>query len=144
MIPLLVVLDTNILVSALLRSFGPSARILDLVLAGALRVAYDDRILAEWREVLHRERFGFPAPEVAAVLRYLEQAGMRVSATVVAQLPDPDDAAFLEVAATCGAALVTGNERHYPPDERMGVTVLPPRAFLDRLSPPPEAATTRG
>jgi putative PIN family toxin of toxin-antitoxin system len=129
--PSLVVLDTNILVSALLRSFGPSARVLDLVLAGVLRAAYDDRILAEWREVLHRERFGFPAPKVDAVLRYLEREGLRVSATVVAQLPDPDDAAFLEVAATCGATLVTGNGRHYPPDRQLGVTVLEPRAFLE-------------
>jgi putative PIN family toxin of toxin-antitoxin system len=136
-IPLLVVLDTNILVSALLRSFGPSARVLDLVLAGVLRVAYDDRILAEWREVLHRERFGFPAPEVAAVLRYLEQAGMRVSATIVAQLPDPDDAAFLEVAATCGATLIMGSGRHYLPDHQMGVTVLEPRAFLERWNARP-------
>jgi putative PIN family toxin of toxin-antitoxin system len=127
----LVVLDTNILVSALLRSFGPSARVLDLVLAGVLRVAYDDRILAEWREVLHRERFGFPASEVDALLRYLEQEGLRVSATIIAHLPDPDDAAFLEVAATCGATLITGNGRHYPPDGQKGVTVLEPRAFLE-------------
>ena len=128
---LLVVLDTNILVSALLRSFGPSGRLLDLVLAGALQAAFDDRLMAEWREVLHRPRFGFPPLEVDALLLTIEQTGLHVTATITAELPDPDDAAFLEVAATCGATLITGNVRHYPADQRLGVTVLQPRAYLD-------------
>lgn len=128
---LVVVLNTNILVSALLRSFGPSGRVLDLVLAGLLQVAFDDRILAEWREVLRRERFGFPQQEVEALVRYLEHEGLRVTATQVAQLPDPADAAFLEVALACGATLITGNMRHYPADRQMGTIVLSPRAFLE-------------
>jgi len=131
---LLVVLDTNILVSAFLSSFGPPARVLDLILSGALQPAFDDRILAEWREVLLRPRFGFPPAEVHALLRFLEQHGLRVTAAVVAPLPDSDDAPFLEVAATCGATLVTGNVRHYPPDRRLGVAVQTPRELLDSLA----------
>jgi hypothetical protein len=41
-----VVLDTNVLVSTLLNSFGVPGRVLDLVLAGELTVTHDDRILA--------------------------------------------------------------------------------------------------
>ena len=55
-----VVLDTNVLVSALLNSFGAPGRVLDLVLAGELTVAHDDRVLAEWRQVLNGGMFGFP------------------------------------------------------------------------------------
>lgn len=131
---LLVVIDTNILVSALLSSFGPPARILDLVLSGTLRPVFDDRILAEWREVLLRPRFGFHPADVEALLRYLEQHGLRAAASVVAQLPDPDGAPFLEVAATCSATLITGNVRHYPPERRLGVTVQMPREFLGALA----------
>ena len=134
---LLVVLDTNILVSALLRSFGPPGRLLDLVMAGSLRVAFDDRIMAEWREVLHRPRFGFPPSEVDALLLYFEQAGLHVTAATSAELPDPDDAPFLEVAATCGATLITGNVRHFPENRRLGVIVLQPRAFLERQDSQP-------
>ena len=43
---MLVVLDTNVLVSALLNSFGPPARVLDLAHTGELVVAYDDRVLS--------------------------------------------------------------------------------------------------
>ena len=75
-----VMLDTNILVSALISSFGPPARILDMVLLGDLRLVYDDRILAEYREVLARPRFGFDLNDVADLLHYLEAEGVVVTA----------------------------------------------------------------
>lgn len=129
----LVVLDTNVLVSALIRPFGPPGRIWSLVLAGEIVPVYDDRILAEWSEVLSRSKFGFPPGEVGAVLFFTQSDGLRVSPSVVtAGLPDPDDDAFLEVASASGAAHITGNIRHYPPERRQGVPVLEPREFLER------------
>ena len=44
-------LDTYVVVSALLNSFGAPGRVLDLALAGELTVADDDRLPAEWRQV---------------------------------------------------------------------------------------------
>jgi uncharacterized protein len=132
---MLVVLDTNILVSALLSPFGPPARVLDLVLSGDIRVAYDDRLLAEYREVLARPKFGFAPEEVAAVLAYLESDGERVTARPLAcELPDPDDLPFLEVAAEAGATLITGNAMHYPETLRGAVQVFAPREFIKRRS----------
>jgi len=87
----MVVLDTNVLVSALLNSFGPPGRVLDLVLSGELTVAYDDRVLAEWRQVLHREKFGFSASDVEVLLDFVEGDGISVNASPLAiELPDPD------------------------------------------------------
>ncbi len=132
---MLVVLDTNILVSALLSPFGPPARVLDLVLTGDLRVAYDDRILAEYREVLARPKFGFAPDDVAALLAYFESTGEHVvSRPLTVDLPDRDDLAFLEVAAEAGATLVTGNAAHYPPEMRGEVDVFPPGEFIRKLS----------
>ena len=68
---MLVVLDTNILVSALISPFGPPARVLDMVLGGDIQVAYDDRLLAEYREVLARPKFSFAPEDVAAVCLFL-------------------------------------------------------------------------
>ncbi len=128
-----IVLDTNVIVSALLSPFGSPARILDLILAGDLIPVFDDRILAEYRQVLARERFGFDSGDVADLLRYLEAEGEHVTARPAAvTLPDADDLPFLEVARTARVdSLVTGNVRHYPTDLCQGVTVLPPAAFLD-------------
>ncbi len=79
MSPQRVVLDTNVVVSALLNSFGTPGRVLDLVLAGELTAAYDDRVLAEWREVLRRKKFGFAARDVEALVGFVEAEGLGVN-----------------------------------------------------------------
>lgn len=128
-----VVLDTNILVSGLLSSFGPPGRILDLALSGEVVVAYDDRILSEWREVLHREKFGFSERYVETLLDFLESEGLKVNSPPLGvELPDPDDVPFLEVAHAAGATLITGNTKHYPRETRQGAVVLDPASFLQR------------
>ncbi len=59
--------------------------------------AFDDRILAEYRQVLARERFGFDPGDVAGLLRYLEAEEEHVTARpATVTLPDPDDLPFLE------------------------------------------------
>lgn len=127
-----VVLDTNVLVSALLNSFGLPARVLDLALTGELAVAYDDRVLSEWREVLGRGKFGFSSADVGSLLALIEGEGLGISPPHLGvELPDPDDLPFLEVAREAGATLVTGNTKHYPPDLRRGVEVIGPAEFLE-------------
>jgi putative PIN family toxin of toxin-antitoxin system len=128
---MLVVLDTNILVSALLSPFGPPARVLDLALSGDIRLAYDDRITAEYREVLARPKFGFAPEDVTMVLAYLEADGEHVIAPPLPYaLPDADDLPFLEVAAQAEAVLITGNAAHYPQALRGPVRVYTPSEFL--------------
>jgi putative PIN family toxin of toxin-antitoxin system len=129
---MLVVLDTNVLVSALLSPFGPPARVLDLALSGEIRLAYDDRMMAEYREVLARPKFGFAPGDVADLLAFLEADGEPVTARALpCKLPDADDLPFLEVAAHAEATLVTGNTAHYPISARGAVSVLTPAEFLD-------------
>lgn len=128
-----VVLDTNVLVSGTLNPHGPPAQILDSVLAGTNTVLHDDRILSEYREVLLRPRFGFSRSNVEVLLDFLELAGEHVSALPLAlTLPDPNDAPFLEVAASGAAdALITDNTRHFKPRRgRHEVLVSTPADFL--------------
>jgi len=127
-----VVLDTNVLVPALLSPYQPPARVLDLVLAGEVDAVIDDRIMAEYREVLARPKFTFEEHAADDLLIYLERAGITIMAPpLAAVLPDPDDCMFLEVAAAAQALLVSGNLRHYPAEQRHTVVVLSPSAFLD-------------
>lgn len=128
---MLVVLDTNILVSGLLSAFGPSARVLDMVLNGDIRAAYDDRLIAEYREVLARPKFGFAAEDIAVVLAYLEAEGERVMAYPLScELPDPDDLPFLEAASEAGAVLITGNTAHFPGTMCGKIPVVTPGDFI--------------
>jgi putative PIN family toxin of toxin-antitoxin system len=137
----IVVLGTNVLVSALLSPFGPPGQILDLILAGDIRLAYDDRILAEYRQVLARPRFRFDQQAVADLLDYLVATGEPVSTQpLTASLPDPYDLPFLEAAATLlsrggafsGTLLIASNLRHFPADTCGDVQVLAPATFLAR------------
>ncbi len=128
---MIVVIDTNVLVSGLLSAFGPPSRILDLLLTGDLRLAYDDRIHIEYRQVLACPRFGFDADAIAAVLDYLFSHGIKVTAHPLAvDLPDLSDAPFWEVAAELSVPLITGNVRHFPESQCRNVTVLSPAEFL--------------
>ncbi len=112
---MLLVLDTNVLVSGLLNPIGAPGRIVDLILAGHLRLAYDDRILAEYRAVLLRSRFGFPPQAVEHLLGYITHTGEAIIAPpLTVEAPDPTDLPFAEVALAASACcLVTGNAPHF-------------------------------
>ncbi len=127
-----VVLDTNVLVSGLLSPYGAPGEVVQLAASGISELCYDGRILAEYREVLSRPKFGFDPEEVSVLLEQIKTGGRLVAPMPLAKaLPDSEDEAFLEIALAAGAqALVTGNIRHYPPDKRQGMRVLEPRAFL--------------
>jgi putative PIN family toxin of toxin-antitoxin system len=128
-----IALDTNVLVSGLLQPFGPSGQIVRLVASGELVLCHDARILAEYREVLFRQKFRFDPERVEALLEEIRAGGIPVAAGPLAvRLPDPDDEPFLEVALAGGAqCLVTGNIKHYPAEARQGAEVLSPRSFIE-------------
>lgn len=112
---MLIVLDTNVLVSGLLNPFGAPGRILDLILTRSVRLAYDDRILAEYYDVLLRPRFGFETHMVRRLIDYLVFNGEAVNVPPLrVEAPDPDDLPFAEVAIGGHAkTLVTGNPAHF-------------------------------
>jgi putative PIN family toxin of toxin-antitoxin system len=59
-----VVLDTNVIVSALINPYGAPASILGLVLEEKIELCYDTRILIEYRDVVMRPKFGFVQTEM--------------------------------------------------------------------------------
>jgi len=129
-----VVLDTNVIVSALSTPAGTCGRVLDLLVEGILQPCVDERILAEYGEVLSERRFPFTPTQVSTVLKMLRAVGEPVAAPPLdAALPDEDDRPFLEVAAAAQAVLVTGNKRHFPRKACRDVIVLTPRGLLESL-----------
>ena len=129
-----VVLDTNVIVSAVLTAHGVCAQILDMLTDGVFGMYVDDRILAEYDSVLRRPRLHLAPDDAAELMEWIRSVAEPVGAVPLpAKLPDPGDMPFLEVAASAGAILITGNARHYPKRSRAGVTVLSPREFLELL-----------
>jgi putative PIN family toxin of toxin-antitoxin system len=133
---MIVVLDTNVLVSGLMSPGNPPGRIIDFLRAGDITLAIDDRILAEYCAVVARENFRkyFTVEEKDLILDFIAYDSIRVLCTLALQgLPDQDDACFLEVALAAKAPLVTGNEKHFPLHSRQGAEVYTPAEFLQIL-----------
>ena len=123
-----IVLDTNVLVSALLNPHGPPASILNLVINSKIRLLYDNRILQEYIEVLHREKFGFNTASIDALISFFLSEGDYIAAEPVEiKFKDEDDCVFCEV-MTSGEAdfLITGNLAHFPKDAK----IVRPADFL--------------
>lgn len=127
---MLVVIDTNILVSAFMSRDGAPARVVSLVLSEQLTPCFDYRILCEYREVLQRPKFGFSSGEVNSMLDWIEHYGRSVVAEPLDDVfIDESDKKFYEVAKYCGADLVTGNLKHYPKDPQ----VMNVATFLEKI-----------
>lgn len=110
-----------------------------MALSGAIQVCHDDRILAEYAEVLVRPRFKLDAAHVRDVLAKLELDGVAVDASGQSSLglPDPDDEPFVAVALAVAADfLVTGNLADYPKQKCKGCAVVSPAEFMERWKNP--------
>jgi uncharacterized protein len=129
------VIDTNVLISALLNAGRVPAVVLAMVRERRDVVLYDARILAEYRSVLARPKFvSIPAERSEAMVLALIEVGQdlgEVEAWSGAMLDD-DDRMFVEVAIAGKAdVLLTGNTKHYPRDA--GFDVMGPTALLGVL-----------
>jgi uncharacterized protein len=131
----LVVLDTNVIVSAAIKPEGAPAKLVnDWILEGRVQVVTCPLIVEEYRAILERpkfHRFGFPP----LWLEFLIDESMRLPdpAKWPHRGPDPKDIQFLALAHDAGAWLVTGNLRHFPEKIREGVMVLSPTDYLAHL-----------
>lgn len=123
-----IVLDTNVLVSGLLSPNGPPATVLNLLVNSRIQMLFDNRILQEYMEVLHRDKFGFGAESIDSLMRFVQDEGEYVSADPTSiEFSDEDDRMFYEVLVTGEANyLITGNQTHFPKDVR----VKNPREFV--------------
>lgn len=111
------VFDTNVLVSALMskRDDSPTVLLLNHVLDGRIVLVYNEEIVSEYQEVLHRDKFGFSDERIKTVLEVV-RTGLCLGRTPNNEIfPDQDDAVFYEVALSKeGTFLITGNLRHFP------------------------------
>lgn len=127
------VVDTNVLVSALIAPNGTPARLIEEIRCGSLAPVVSPAVLAEYEAVLRRPRFDFPTDCVDDLLADMTGLGLlaRPEPIAVLRLPDPDDAPFIALARHAGCAIVTGNIRHFP--KHAGVEVLTPAECLARI-----------
>lgn len=130
-----VVLDTNIIVSALLQPLGPPAEVFLMALGGTVELCMSNGIFAEYEEVIRRPRFRRTEEVVLSTLDAIRAKARWVRPfEPVRACADPDDDIFLECCQASGAAfLITGNVKDFP-IRWLGTAVVRPRQFLEIMT----------
>lgn len=129
------VIDTNVIVSALLKWNSVPGVVLQAVFNGFVVPVYNDEILNEYRNVLNRPKFGFSSELISETISQIESLGVMENAleTVAEAMPDPKDIVFYSIALSHGKTaethLVTGNVKLFPANP----IVVTPRQMLDIL-----------
>lgn len=118
------VIDTNVLVSALLGTRKETRsnpwKVMNYIFSGEVIPVYNAEILQEYEDVLKRRKFGFTPSVVDHLIAEIRRIGISQEAIETNEsFPDPDDAVFFEVAMGSlqeheESYLVTGNTRHFP------------------------------
>ena len=128
------VIDTNVIVSALLSSRLDSypLAVMAHVYSGAITPVFNDEIIKEYRDVLERRKFHFDPIDVERAITVITGYGLNVERSKVESevFPDSKDIVFYEVKMSKeDAYLVTGNIRHFPKKP----FVVTPREMIEIL-----------
>lgn len=126
------VIDTNVIVSAMLKWNSVPGNILELAIEGPITPVLNEKILEEYREVLLRPKFHFTDRIVSEVIEAIKRRAIFADEERIdIELPDPKDRVFYEVVMeqrkSSDAYLVTGNIKHFPVEPY----VVTPKEMMD-------------
>jgi hypothetical protein len=129
-----VVLDTNVLVSALLKDNSPPSFILALLRKRKMTLCLSKAIFEEYGAVLNREKFQHIRSATAPLLVSLKKGALlvepKIRITVITA--DPADNKFLACAHTAQADfLITGNAKHFPFKQSQATRIVSPKEFIE-------------
>lgn len=131
------VIDTNVLVSALIAPEGNEALIVLAVKQGWVKPYFSAEVLEEYAGVLARGKFRFPAVEIEGLMALVRSRGEQVFPAAPVHgvgSPDPGDEKFLACAQAAGVEfIVTGNKRDFPAPGA-GIEVVSAGELLDKIT----------
>lgn len=113
------VIDTNVIVSSLLKHDSIPGLIMDFVLSKTIVPVLNQEILDEYHDVLVRNKFGFNERDVDKLIANIKETGIFLAREQTFEdFIDEDDIVFYEIVMsarnTMDAYLITGNIKHYP------------------------------
>ena len=114
-----IVVDSNIVISALLSAEGNPAKIMSLIASDEdVLLFYSTGILDEYKRVLSYPRLNIDEEKQGRVILLVENIGTLIEPHMSSiPLPDESDRIFYDTAEAIGAILITGNTKHYPAED---------------------------
>jgi putative PIN family toxin of toxin-antitoxin system len=136
MIPLRLVIDTNVVVSAVLNPEGLQRTVFLLATTKPARWYVSDPIMEEYSAVLARPELKIRKCLRLQIIQLIKNHTYPIRPSQLPQVAtDPDDNIFLECADAAHADyLVTGNQRHFPKFWKK-TKIIHSREFLDIVAP---------
>jgi uncharacterized protein len=119
------VVDTNVLVSALLKPGSLPDRVAQAIRHDMLIPVVCAEIVQEYEAVFRRPRLGLPEHDVTELIGLLQTQALWVQITQypsALELPDPADWPFIATALAADCHVITGNVKHFP--KRLGLKVV--------------------
>lgn len=135
-----IILDTNVIVSALISNSIPSKILHELVLPQKVKTCLSDEIFTEYVAVMNREKFAkygkFKANADIVLSKLREISTFYKKERKVEVLRDISDNKFLELAAVSSADyLITGNTLDFQLTEFEYTRIMTPRTYWDNFLP---------
>ncbi len=133
-----IVIDTNVLFTALRSSRGASYKLVSLLTSGRFSIAISVPLIIEYEDVLRRGKLpaSISEKDISDFLDFLCYVGYRQDIFYLWRpfLPDSSDDLVLEVAVAGGCdAIITYNKRHFKNVEKFGLRILEPKEFLSEI-----------
>jgi len=127
-----IVIDTNVIVSAMYSPSGNPAKILTQFFDDEIIIYYSDAILEEYKDVLSRPALKLNAEKKNNFFQILKHTGVVITPSPSTfPMDDESDRVFYDTAKSGEAILIIGNKRHYP-DESF---IMSPSEYLEFISP---------
>jgi putative PIN family toxin of toxin-antitoxin system len=130
-----IVLDTNVLISALFFGGNPQT-VLEKAIMGQIGLVLSSEILNEFEEVLCGKKYAYPPEFARNIVRELEAISELVFPTrkIAAVKADPHDNLILECAVKAGADYLVSGDNHLLELKRFeGIPILSPAQFLEAV-----------
>mgnify|MGYP001234679736 CR=1 FL=1 len=133
-----IILDTNVLVTALKSAKGTSFRLLSMVGEGRFQLHVSAPLVAEYESVLKRGMLALSDEQIDDVVDFLcaRAEHHKIYYLWRPMLKDPGDDFVLELAVKANAQIVTWNVSDFKQSAKFGVRVQTPREFMDFLEKP--------
>lgn len=129
------VLDTNVFISGII--FGGNARtILNLIIQGKLKLYISDEILSELKDVLQRDKFGFPLKNIYHILNEIDLISELVSPTFHHNIVerDPKDNIVIDCAVAAGVDyVITGDHDLLEMKVFGNIKIISPAGFIKAI-----------
>jgi hypothetical protein len=135
-----VILDTNVVVSALIQKSFPYLILSELYLESKIELCISEDLLSEYYEVLSRDKFArfadFKANADAILVNIRKQSSFFHPRHKVKKIKDEDDNMLLELAQECKADfLVTGNTNDFVIKAHKKTRIVTPREYWENYKP---------